>query len=135
MGKKHSLLHTSIFKDIIGNDGDVYRGKYYADADEVGLYKAIDFSMESTLQHMKLRRGWFVVFHRFPGHVSGPETPVVFSNFDFAVEFIRRRGNKVRHLGYNGADVKSGYIICCGKRKIKHYISLKAVYIEVLSTK
>lgn len=135
MGKKHSWRHTSIFKDIIGNDGDVYRGKYYADADEVGLYKEIDFSMKSTLQHMKLRHGWCVVFHRFPGHFSGPETPVVFSNFDSAVEFIRRNGNNVRHLGYNGADVKSGYIICCGKRKTKHYINLKAVYIEVLSTK
>lgn len=135
MGKKHSWLHTSIFKDIIGNDGEVYRGKYYADAYELGLYNAIDFSMESTLQRMKLKRGWCVVFHRFPGHVAGPETPVVFSNFDSAVEFIRRNGNKVRHLGYNGADVKSGYIICCGKRRTKHYIRLKAVYIEVLSTK
>ena len=135
MGKKHSWLHTSIFKDIIGNDGNVYRGKYYADACEVGLYKAIDFSMESTLQHMKLRRGWCVVFHRFPGHVVSPETPVVFSNFDSAVEFIRRNGNNVRHLGHNCADVKSGYIICCGKRKTKHYISLKAICIEVLSTK
>ena len=135
MGKKHSLRHTSIFKDIIGNDGDVYRGRYYADADEVGLYKAIDFSMESTLQHMKVRRGWCVVFNRFPGRVVGPETPVVFSNFDSAVEFIRRNGNDVRHLGHNGVDVKSGNIICFGKRKAKHYISLKAVYIEVLSTK
>lgn len=135
MGKKHSWLHTSIFKDIIGNDGNVYRGKYYADADEVGIYKAIDISMEHTLQHTKLKRGWCVVFHRFPGQVAGPETPVVFSNFDSAVEFIRRNGNKIRHLGNNGADVKSGYIICCGKRMLRHYINLRAVYIEVLSTK
>ena len=140
MGKKHSWLHTSIFKDIIGNDGYLYRGKYHARAYEVAIHKTIISSMEDRLQSMKLKRNWCIVLHTFPGVSFHPcprdaVSPVVFSNFDSAVEFIRRNGNKVRHLGYNGADVKSGYIICCGKRKLKHYIRLKAIYIEVLSTK
>lgn len=116
---------SCIFSDVIGHDGKTYNGRYYAHA-----YTSTYYGYEHPCG---MRHGECAV--EVIGYQHGVTVGrqwIVFSNASGAVEYIRRHGDAMKHLGCDGCDVVSGVFVVCHGKGIKR-LCYTRVCVEVLS--